>query len=116
MHTRNGGPDKLHLEYYVEALSDISTGLTYPAFTGARKQSVPDAQRMFTTDLADFMKAKGHEYEATYIQTMYRACDERGLSELTRSKYNYQFLNLMLDELMPWHKKYYDFGFLEVNK
>ena len=62
----------------MEALSDSSSCLTYPAFTGARKQSIPDAQRMFTTELAQFMKAKGHEYEATYIQIVcnwYKACD-----------------------------------------
>lgn len=103
----------------MDALNDSSSGLTYPAFTGARKQSVPDAERMFSTELALFMKAKGYEYEATYIQTVcnwHRACDERGLTELTRCKYDYEFLNLMLDELMPWHKEYYDFGLLEVNK
>ena len=78
----------------MDALNDSSSGLTYPAFTGARKQSVPDAERMFSTELALFMKAKGYEYEATYIQTVcnwHRACDERGLTELTRCKYDYEF-------------------------
>ncbi len=118
-HTRCGGPDKLHLEYYVKALGDPSTNLTYPSFTGARKQSVPDAERLFSPELAQFMKLKGHEYEAEYIQTICnwrRACDERGLSELRRCKYNYQLLNLILQELMPWYKDIYDFGLLEVNR
>ena len=44
MSTRAGGPDDLHLEYYVEALSDESSGLTYPALVGLRKQSVQDAE------------------------------------------------------------------------
>ena len=44
-HTRSGGPSKLKLERYAEALSDPSSGLTYPAFVGSRKQSVVDAER-----------------------------------------------------------------------
>ncbi len=104
-HTRCGGPDKLCLERYSEALSDHSSGLTYPALTGARKQSVVDAERIFSLELAEFMK-KGYSYEARYISTIWnwrRSCDERGLSELQRSRFNYQFLNLIL-ELIPWYK------------
>ena len=57
--------------------------------------------------------------EAKYIKTIWnwrRACDERGLSECTRSRFNYHFLNLLLDELMPWHTETYDFSLLEVNR
>ena len=103
----------------MEALSEPSSGLTYPALTGSRKQSVIDAERLFDPDLATFMRQKGHDYEAGYIQTVWnwrRACDERGLNELQRSKFNYQFLNMILDELMPWHKELYDFSSLEVNQ
>ena len=56
------------------------------------------------------MQQKGCDYEAGYIQTVWnwrQACDEHGLSELQRSKFNYQFLNMILDELMPWHKELY---------
>ncbi len=109
----------MNLEYFVEALSDPSSGLTYPALTGSRKQSVIDAERFFNADLATYMHGKGYDYEANYIQTIgnwRRACDERGLSELQRSKFNYQFLNMILDELMPWHKEFYDFSLLEVNR
>ena len=52
------------------------------------------------------MKNKGYTYEHKYTEAITnwrRACDERGLSELTRSKFNYGMLNLILDELMPWH-------------
>ena len=101
----------MNLERYVEALSEPSSGLTYPALTGSRKQSVIDAERLFNPDLAAFMQQKGYDYEAGYIQTIWnwrRACDERGLSELQRSKFNYQLLNMILDELMPWHKELYD--------
>ena len=118
-HTRRGGPSRLNLERYVEALSEPSTHLTYPALTGARKQSVTDAERLFNPDLAAFMRQKGYSYEAQYIDAVWnwrRACDERGLSPLERCRFNYQFLNLILDELMPWHKQIYDFSLLEVNR
>lgn len=65
------------------------------------------------------MQQKGYDYEAGYIQTVWnwqRACDECGLNELQHSKFNYQFLNMILDELMPWHKELYDFSSLEVNR
>lgn len=58
------------------------------------------------------MKAKDHEYEATYVRTVhnwYRACDEQ-------MKWLVALLNLILDELMLRHKKYYDIGIVEVNK
>ena len=109
----------MNLEYYVEAMNDDSTNLTYPALTGQRKQSVVDAERMFNPDLAEFMRRKGYAYEAQYIQTIWdwrRACDHRGLTELQRCRYNYRFLNMILDELIPWHKDTYDMSLLEVNR
>ena len=118
-HTRSGGPDKLHLERFVEALSDPSSDLTYPALTGARKQSVVDAERLFNPNLTAFMNKKGYEYEARYTETIWnwrRACDARGLKELQRCKFNHQFLNLILEDLMPWYKQTYDFSLLEVNR
>ena len=42
--------------------------------------------------------------------------DERGLSELTRCQLNYDFLNYILDDLMPWHRSIYDLSPLEVNR
>ena len=63
----------------MEALSDPSSNLTYPALTGLRKQSVVDAERLFNPDHAAFMDRKGYTYEAHYIQTIWnwrRACDE----------------------------------------
>ena len=62
------------------------------------------------------MSKKGYKYEEMFVRTVRnwrRACDERGLSSL---KFNYQLLNLILDELMPWHTKRYDFSLLEVNR
>ena len=66
----------------MEALSDPSSGLTYPALTGARKQSVVDAERLFNHDLQAFMLKKGYLCEANYIERVLnwqKACDERGL-------------------------------------
>ena len=57
---------------------------------------VVDAERI---DLAKFMQAKGYEYEAKYIKTVWgwrQACDRRGLTELQRCRFNYHFLNLVL--------------------
>ena len=65
------------------------------------------------------MEERGYGFEAKYIRTVWnwrRVSDERGLSELQRSKFNYEMLNMILDELMPWYKEFYDFGSLEVNR
>ena len=78
-----------------------------------------DAERLFSPKLAAFMHRKGYVYEAKYIETIWnwrRACDECGLSELDRSHFNHEFLILILDELMPWHRESYDFSLLEVNR
>ena len=118
-HTRSGGPSNVKLERYAEALRDTTSGLTYPALIGSRKQSVIDAERLFSPELSSFMRNKGYNVEAKYIETVFnwrRSSDERGLSSLQRSKYNYNFLNMILDELMPWHKESYDFALLEVNR
>ena len=78
-----------------------------------------DAERLFSPKLAAFMRQKGHSYKAKYIETICnwrQACDHRGLSELERCRFNHAFLNLILDELMPWHQHQYDFDLLEVNR
>ena len=96
----------MKLERFTEALSDSSSGLTYPALIGSRKQSVVDAEHLFSPNLASFMEKKGYHVEASYIRTVWnwrRASDERGLSSLQRCKYNYQFLQMILKDLMPWH-------------
>ena len=78
-----------------------------------------DAAGFFNPDLARFMEKKGYHFDTKFINTIWnwrRTTDERGLSELQRSKFNYQLLNMILDELMPWYKELYDFSFLEVNR
>ena len=65
------------------------------------------------------MEKKGYEYEAKFISRIRnwrRACDERGVTELQRCKFNYKLLEMILEELMPWYKEQYDFSLLEVNR
>lgn len=102
--TRCGGPQQLRLERFKEALEDSSSGLTYTALTGKNKQSVRDAERMFSFGMLRFMKSKGYSFEAKYIETILnwrRASDERGLSELQRCRYNYEMLSYINEELFP---------------
>ena len=107
------------MERFTEALFDEETQLTYPALTGQRKQSIRDVEVLFSRSVENFMTKHGYTYEAKYVRTIRQwreACDERGLTQIVRCKYNYQFLSLLLDELMPRHNEFYDFSLLEVNK
>ena len=107
------------MEGFVEALSDPSSNLTYAALTGERKQSVQDAECLFSLDMVAFMKTKGYVYEEKFISVICnwrRAHDERGLTDLQRCRYNYEFLTVILEELMPWYSTHPDFSFLEVNQ
>lgn len=65
------------------------------------------------------MDEKDYKYEARYIRAIRgwrQACDQRGLSELERCRHNYNLLNFILEELMPWYTQSYDFSLLEVNR
>ena len=57
--TRKGGPKQLRLERFQEALHDEQSGLTYPALTGRQKQSVQDAEILFSKGVEMFMGKKG---------------------------------------------------------
>lgn len=62
------------------------------------------------------MEKKGYHKEAKYIRAVNgwrRACDERGLSELERSRLNYALSGYTLDDLMPWHMSNYDFSLMK---
>lgn len=116
---RKGGPCEIQLERFEEALHDPQSQLTYTALTGVRKQSVEDAERLFNENLISWMKEKNYEIEEKYLSVVSgwrKACDMRGLSDEQRSKYNMDFLNFILDDLMPWHKENRDFSLLEVNQ
>ena len=117
--TGNGGPKGLKLERFMEALADASSGLTYPSLTGSRKQSVRDAERLFSKEMVAFMKKKGYTFEEEFIEVVLnwrRASDERGLTQLQRCRFSHNMMNYLLDDLMPRHKSLYDFSTLEVNR
>ena len=78
-----------------------------------------DTERLLSKEMVSFMRKRGYSFEAHYIDAILnwrRSSDERGLTQLERSRFNYQMLNYLLDELMPWHKDCYDFSTLEVNR
>ena len=65
------------------------------------------------------MEKKGYSFEAKYIRVIWNwhcSCDQCGLSELQRCRFNYEFLNYILDELIPWHRELYDLSTLEVTR
>ena len=117
-HTRMGGPENLQVQRFCEAAEDPSSGLTYSALTGLKKQSIGDVERLFSSEVAEFMERRNYTYEAEYVRTIHnwrRATDERGLSQQQRSEFNQKMLDMILDELIPWHKVF-DYSTLEVNR
>ena len=55
---RQGGHNDIQLQRFEEALHDSSSGLTYIALCGIRKQSVEDVERLFSEDLIKWMDGK----------------------------------------------------------
>lgn len=105
----------------MEAVYSEDTQLSYHALIGTRKQSVSDAEQIFSSRVLDFFESKGYTEEAKYVRAIRnwrRASDERGLTDNQRSKFNDQLLSYILDELMPWHSQpqLRDFSLLEVNQ
>ena len=103
----------------MEALEDPSTGLTYTALTGVRKQSVEDVERLFGPGVISFMEEKHYDSEAEYLRVVRnwrRAIDERGLTEQQRRQFRDDFVSFILDEWMPWHRQSLDLSTLEVNR
>ena len=118
---RQGGPRELSLEKFNEAAHEESSGLTHTALSGERKQSVEDVERLFSQEMVEWMQKKGYTAEAAYLQSVRgwrRAIDERGLSSQQRSDLSRNFLDFILDDLMPWHQDedMRDFSLLEVNR
>lgn len=95
------------------------SGLTHAALVGLRKQSVVDAEKLLSFAMKDFMAIRNYATEAEYIHAVaswHEASDGRGLSQLQRCRSNYEMLNYLLDELMPWHKESYNFSLLDINR
>lgn len=92
----------------MEALQDTSTGLTYPALTGVRKQSIQDVERLFGPGVIEFMEKKEYDSEAMFLKVIRnwrRAIDERGLEESQRQKFIYDFKSYICEDLMPWYSQ-----------
>lgn len=71
----------LRLERFNEALNCGVKGLTYPALTGQRKQSVTDAERLLSPLVLKWMETKGYEEEAKLVRVCldcHRSSDVRG--------------------------------------
>ena len=118
---RLGGSQDIQLERFVEALYNEKSGLTYPALTGVRKQSVEDVERLFGAGVVSFMKENNYAVEEKYVRVVRnwrRALDEHGLSTAQRQQYRKDMLCFILDKLMPWHTKeeLNDYSLLEVNR
>lgn len=93
--------------------------MTYSALTGRRKQSVADVERLFNPHLVEYLERKGYTYEACYFKAIMnwrKANDERGLSQYERLQYRQELLQLVLNELIPWHSSEYDYSTMEVNR
>ena len=116
---REGKDPKLNFETFNDAMQDPESGLTYAALTGKRKQSLKDAERLLSCHVADSLLRKEHVQEARHVQLIanwHEASDGRGLSQLQWSKYNYEMLNYVLDDWMPWHHEKYDFSTIDINR
>ncbi len=106
------------LESFVEALTDKEAGLTYPALTGIRKQSVQDVERLLGSGVIAFMEKK-HDYEEAMllkaVRNWRRAIDERGITEQQRQDLLQEFMDYICRDLMLWYSKgLKDFSMLEV--
>ena len=62
---RHGGAKEIHLERFVQALEDPSSGLTYSALTRVRKQ---DVEHLFVPGIISFMEKHGYEAEAEMVK------------------------------------------------
>ena len=65
-------------------------------------------ERLFSASLLQFMEKRGYVYEARYIRVILewrKACDQCGLSELERCRYNYNlnFISRTANALVPSH-------------
>lgn len=118
-HLREGGYDALQYEAFSDVLADPLSGLTQAALVGKRKQSVKDAERLLSYHVVASLERHGFDTEAEYVRIVaqwHEASDGRGLSQLQRCRYNYEMLNFILDEWMPWHTDAYDFSTIDINR
>jgi len=118
-HTRELRYPALSPEAFDLAMRSPDTGLTYAALVGARKQSVHDAEALLSDSVAAFLRQSGYKVDADYVNVIsnwHKASDGRGISQLQRSRFNYDMLNFLLDDYMPWHRENYNFNLIDINR
>ena len=91
------------------------TGANAPLLYGIKKcpeckipklGAVVDAERMLSYLVASFHIEHKYKKEGKLVRTAgwHEAADGRGLSELEGCQKNYETLNMILDEWMPWQQ------------
>ena len=116
---RNGTIPDIDLQYFVEALHDPTTGLTYTSLNGQHKQSVPDCERLLSPAMAKFMKRHNYKDEERFISLVsnwHKASDGRGLSEEQRHTYNISMLHYLLEDWLPWYWYNCDYSTADINR
>lgn len=116
---RKGSAQGIRLERFVKALEDPSSGLTYTALTGARKQSVEDVERLFGPGVIAFMERSQYDNEAKYLTVVRnwgRSVDERGLTDQQQQHFRDDFISFILQEWILWNQQTLYFSTLEVNR
>jgi hypothetical protein len=106
-------------EAFDKAMMDPRAGLSHAALTGQRPQSVEDVEKLLSYHVAASMQHNGYDMEADYVSTiaaLHEASDGRGIPQLQRCKANHKLLNYIVDDFMPWHKDYYEFTYIDVNR
>lgn len=116
---RQARDPSLNFEAFDDVLRDSLSGLTHAALIGKRKQSLVDAERLISSHVVSSLRRSEHHQEARHIELLtqwHEATDGRGLTQLQCCKFNYQMLNYILDEWMPWHVDNYDFRTIDINR
>ena len=109
----------MNYEAFTDVLNDPLSGLTHAALVGKRHQSVRDAERLLSYHVVQSLERHGHLEEANYVRIVaqwHESNDGRGLSQLQRCRFNYEMLNFILAEWMPWYKETYDFSTIDINR
>ncbi|XP_072037947.1 uncharacterized protein [Amphiura filiformis] len=105
-HTRDGQFPVIDTRRFKEAHESDLTDLTETALKGVRKQSVPDAEKLLSFAVADFMDRNGYTAEAEYVGTIaawHEASDGRGINQEQRSKANQAMKTYIMKQWMPWY-------------
>lgn len=106
------------LEHLAEAALDPSTGLSAHVLSGDCRQNVKDAEQLLSVHVAKWLRQHSYQQTAHIVAILadwHRASDDRGMTPAQRLTANHDMLAMLLDEMMPWHRKEINFAFLDVN-